>query len=220
MQGKFITFEGPDGCGKSTQLRLLAEVLLKEGIEFVTTREPGGSPGAEEIRRLLVEGGADRWDGMTELLLHFAARRDHVERVIKPALARGTWVLSDRFVDSSIAYQGFGYGLGRMTVEQLWGMALDRFVPDLTVVLDVPVEVGLKRAAARRGTEDRYEQMDIAFHERVRKGFLALAHSSRCVLLDATRPVGEIASDIAALPKLVAWVEAHHEALTGEECQP
>ena len=166
----------------------------------MTTREPGGAPGAELIRRLLVEGGADRWDAVTEALLHYAARRDHLRQTIGPALARGAWVLCDRFADSTLAYQGYGHGLGAEAIAPLHDLVAGNLRPDLTLILDLPVATGLARAAARRDTENRYEAMDIAFHERVRRGFLAIAAAEpdRCVVVDADRAVDEVASDILA----------------------
>jgi dTMP kinase len=185
--GRFITFEGGEGAGKSTQLALLAEALRGRGIAVLTTREPGGSPGAEQIRRLLVEGKTERWDAISEALLHYAARRDHLVRTVWPALADGRWVLSDRFADSTQAYQGSGHGLPARAIEQLYGMVVGRFAPDLTVMLDLPVEAGLARAAGRVGGEDRYERMGRDFHERLRQGFLDIArrHPQRCLVLSA-----------------------------------
>lgn len=186
-RGRFITLEGGEGAGKSTQLRLLAEALAADGHDVLTTREPGGSPGAEEIRGLLVSGEPGRWGAMTEALLHTAARRDHLDCKVLPALEAGRTVLCDRFFDSTMAYQGYGLGLGREAVEALQGLALGGFRPDLTLVLDIAVEAGLRRAALRRGGEDRYERMDIAFHERLRAGFLDIAarEPGRCVVVDA-----------------------------------
>ncbi len=191
MAGRFITFEGGEGAGKSTHVRLLAEALRAAGMAVVETREPGGSPGAEEIRELLVHGEVGRWDPVSEALLHFAARRDHVTRVIGPALAAGTWVISDRFADSTMAYQGYGHRLGREVIEQLYELAVGDLAPDLTVILDLPVEKGLARAGSRNSGGTRYESMDRAFHERLRNGFLAIAEREpkRCVVIDARAPV-------------------------------
>ncbi|MBK1838030.1 dTMP kinase [Azospirillum sp. YIM B02556] len=190
-RGRFITLEGGEGAGKSTQLRRLAETLgaslRARGVGLVTTREPGGSPGAEEIRGLLVTGETGRWSAVTEALLHTAARRDHLERTVWPALEAGTWVLCDRFFDSTMAYQGYGLGLGRELVETLQTAALGGFRPDLTLILDIDVETGLRRAVARHGGEDRYERMDIGFHQRLRDGFLDIARREpeRCAVVDA-----------------------------------
>ena len=197
-RGRFVTLEGGEGAGKSTQLRLLADSLAACGIDVVLTREPGGSPGAEEIRRLLVSGETGRWGGMTEALLHTAARRDHLERTVWPALESGRWVLCDRFFDSTMAYQGYGLGLGRGPIEALQRVALGDFRPDLTLILDLPAEVGLDRANARRGGEDRYERMDLDFHARLRDGFLAIAahEPDRCAVVDAAHPVEAVQAAI------------------------
>ena len=185
--GKFITLEGGEGAGKSTQAALLAEGLREAGKDVTVTREPGGAPGAEEIRALLVEGAVERWDAMTEALLHVAARRQHLKETIRPALDAGRWVVCDRFADSTMAYQGYGLGLGRDAVARLHELAIGGVAPDLTVVLDLPVETGLGRAAAKTGGEDRYERMDAEFHRRLREGFLDIARREpeRCAVVDA-----------------------------------
>ena len=152
---RFITFEGGEGAGKTTHVKRLADALTTAGIDVRTTREPGGAPGAEEIRDLLVTGETGRWDATSEALLHFAARRAHVEAMVRPALAAGRWVVCDRFADSTMAYQGYGHGLGRDAVETLYRVVLDDFAPDLTLILDVPVAVGLERAGGRDHAEDR-----------------------------------------------------------------
>lgn len=199
-RGRFITFEGGEGAGKSTQLRLLADSLREEGLMVVTTREPGGSPGAEAIRALLVSGEVERWDGVTEALLHFAARRDHLVKTVWPALERGHWVICDRFADSTLAYQGFGHGLDPEVIASLYRVAVGHFAPDLTLVLDLPVEKGLERAGLRGGGEDRYERMGLGFHQRLRQGFLGIAASNpmRCAVIDAARSQGEVHADILA----------------------
>ena len=193
-RGRFITFEGGEGAGKTTQLSLLSDCLRHTGIPMLLTREPGGSVGAEEIRKLLVTGEIGRWDAISEALLHFAARRDHVEKLIKPALEGGTWVLCDRFADSSMAYQGYGLGLGRERIETLQQYAIGGFLPDLTFVLDMPVEAGLARAAGRNEGKSRYEQLDFGFHERVREGFreTAIAEPKRCIIIDAQDSVAAV----------------------------
>ena len=193
-RGRFITFEGGEGAGKTTQLSLLSDCLRHAGIPMLLTREPGGSVGAEEIRKLLVTGEIGRWDAISEALLHFAARRDHVEKLIKPALEGGTWVLCDRFADSSMAYQGYGLGLGREKIEALQQYAIGGFLPDLTLVLDMPVEAGLARAAGRNEGKSRYEQLDTGFHERVREGFreTAIAEPKRCIIIDAQDSVAAV----------------------------
>lgn len=187
-RGRFITFEGGEGTGKSTQLKLLAEALAQAGMDVVTTREPGGSKGAEVIRALLVTGETDRWDAETEALLHTAARRDHLARTVWPALERGAWVISDRFADSTLAYQGYGHGLALDFIRSLTTLAIGGFAPDLTLILDLPVEEGLRRAVGRGGAEDRYERMDTGFHDRLRRGFLDIAarEPGRCAVIDAT----------------------------------
>ena len=197
--GRFITLEGGEGAGKSTQVVRLKEWLERQGHEVVATREPGGAPGAEMVRKLLVEGPVERWDGVTEALLHFAARRDHLSSTVWPALKRGAWVISDRFADSTMAYQGYGHGADRTMLGGLYDMAVGEFCPDLTLILDLPVEIGLARAASRRGTETRYESLPIAFHERVRAGFLDIAavDPERCVVIDANRDIDTIAAAIA-----------------------
>ena len=197
--GRFITLEGGEGAGKSTQIARLKAWLEERGHRVTATREPGGSPGAEMIRKLLVEGAVERWDGTTEALLHFAARREHLRSTVWPALERGDWVVSDRFADSTLAYQGYGHGIERRIFEQLYEVAVGAFRPDLTVMLDLPVETGLERAAARRGSETRYESLPMDFHRRVRAGFLEIARREpkRCIVIDATGKVDTIAEAIA-----------------------
>jgi len=198
-KGRFITLEGGEGAGKSTQIARLKAFLEQQGRAVVTTREPGGAPGAEMVRKLLVEGPVERWDGVTEALLHFAARREHLRSTVWPALKRNDWVVSDRFADSTMAYQGYGHGIDRTLLDKLYGIAVGDFRPDLTLILDLPVEVGLARASARRGNETRYESLPRDFHERVRKGFLdiAAAEPARCAVIDATADVDAVASAIA-----------------------
>jgi dTMP kinase len=187
-QGKFITFEGGEGAGKSTQLARLVERLREGDREVVATREPGGSPGAEAIRALVLNGSADRWSPVTETLLMYAARRDHVERVIRPALARGAWVVCDRFADSTRAYQGAAGGTDPGLISAMETYVLDGTRPDVTLIFDLPVAVGLERAHARAGAEMRFESKGEAFHERLREAFLAIARAEpgRCVVIDAT----------------------------------
>jgi len=187
-RGRFITIEGGEGAGKTTQVGLLVAALARAGIAARATREPGGSPGAEAIRRLLLEGESARWDAVGEALLLVAARRDHVTRLIEPALAQGIWVVSDRFADSTFAYQGYGRELALDDLAALHRFALGDFAPDLTLILDLPVELGLARAAARPDPADRFERLDHAFHEKLRQGFrrIAAEGSARCVLVDAS----------------------------------
>ena len=201
MAGLFITFEGGEGAGKSTQVKRLGEQLQARGREVVLTREPGGSPGAEAIRKLLVEGAASRWDGIPEALLHTAARRDHLAKTVWPALEAGKIVISDRFVDSTVAYQGYGHGIDQAVLGALYRAAAGDFRPNLTVIIDVPLDVGLKRAAGRGGAEDRYEGMDRSFHERLRQGFLSLAAAepARCKIIDGTRGADLVHADVMAV---------------------
>lgn len=193
-RGRFITFEGGEGTGKSTQAKLLATWLVAPKRVAVVTREPGGSPGAEEIRSLLVEGDPDRWDPIAETLLHYAARRDHLRRAIEPELALGRWVICDRFFDSTMAYQGYGHGVDRDFIRQLERAVIGALRPDLTLILDLPVELGLARAAARRDREARYEAMERDFHERLREGYraIAAAEPERCLLIDADAEPREV----------------------------
>jgi dTMP kinase len=187
-RGRFITIEGGEGAGKSTQTRLLLAALERAGISARGTREPGGSPNAETIRRLLLEGAGERWDAVGEALLFIAARRDHVTRLIEPSLAQGIWVVSDRFADSTLAYQGYGKGLPLADLAALHHFALGVFAPELTLILDLPVKIGLARAAGRGAATDRFEGLDTAFHQRLRQGFreIAVQDGARCVLLDAS----------------------------------
>jgi len=180
MRGKFITLEGGEGAGKTTQRALLASALGRAGHKVVETREPGGSPGAEEVRALLVQGEPGRWDAHTEALLVLAARRDHVRRHILPALEAGVWVICDRFVDSTYAYQGYGRGLDLQELQALHRFAVGDLIPDLTLLFDLPVEVGLGRAADR-GRPERFEALDLEFHRRVRKASSSWRPRSRNV---------------------------------------
>jgi len=187
-RGRFITIEGGEGAGKTTQARLLVAALERAGIPARATREPGGSLGGEAIRQLLLEGKGERWDAVAEALLLVAARSDHVARLIVPSLAKGIWVISDRFADSTLAYQGYGRGLALEDLATLHRFALGSFGPDLTVILDLPAEIGLARATARASGGDRFERLDRAFHERLRHGFrqIAAEDGARCVLIDGS----------------------------------
>ena len=193
-QGEFITFEGGEGAGKSTQLKRLAARLEASGREVVSTREPGGSPGAESIRALVLNGAADRWSPLTESLLMYAARRDHLERVIRPALERGAWVVCDRFADSTRAYQGAAGGTSPDLIAALEAHILEDTRPNLTLIFDLPADVGLARAQARAGSEMRFESKGMAFHERLRAGFLAIAAAEpgRCAIIDAVGSVEDV----------------------------
>jgi len=193
-RGRFITFEGGEGAGKSTQVQRLARRLSADGREVVTTREPGGSPGAEVIRDIVLKGSADRWSPVTETLLMYAARRDHIERIIRPALERGAWVVCDRFADSTRAYQGAAGGTDPRLITALETHIVEEVRPDLTLVFDLPAEVGLERAHARAGAEMRFESKGMAFHQRLRDAFraIATAEPDRCALIDATAPMDAV----------------------------
>ncbi len=193
-----MTLEGGEGAGKSTQARALAAWLEAKNILVRLTREPGGSPGAEEIRQLLTTGAPGRWGAVTEALLLSAARRDHVDQVIGPSLTAGTWVVSDRFTDSTLAYQGYGHGLDLGALRRLQTFVVDGLRPDLTLLFDLPVEIGLARSRQRLGdrvgVEDRYERLDSIFHNRIRHGFLDLAAGDpeRFAVIDATAPIDQV----------------------------
>jgi dTMP kinase len=180
--GRFITLEGGEGAGKSTQTRLLADALVELGLPVLRTREPGGAPGAELLRDLLL-GGSVEWSAQAEALLHFAARAEHVETTIRPALAAGTWVVSDRFFDSTMAYQGYGQGADREMIAVLTGML--QLAPDVTIILDVADAVATARQLKRGADADRYERLDALFHARVNQGFRDIANAApdRCVLI-------------------------------------
>ncbi|RRN63027.1 dTMP kinase [Caulobacter sp. 602-1] len=201
-QGSFISFEGGEGAGKSTQIRRLAERLSAAGHDVIVTREPGGSPGAEAIRDLLVNGAADRWSPVTETLLMYASRRDHLERVIRPALAQGKVVLCDRFADSTRAYQGAGGDAPASLIAALEDHVLNGTIPTLTLILDLPAEVGLSRAEARGGAA-RFESKGLDFHQRLRAGYLEIARREpeRCVVIDAD---AELDAVTAAISEAVA----------------
>jgi dTMP kinase len=197
-RGRFVTFEGGEGAGKSTQARRLAAHLADQGIPVLLTREPGGSAGAEAIRAMLLGSGG--FDPVAEAMLMFAARREHVVATIRPALAAGMWVISDRFADSTRAYQCYGQGVPGEVHRRLAELALDGLSPDLTLILDIRPEAGMARAAARGVAADRYERLDAAFHARVRAGFLAIAAAEpgRCAVVNAARPPDEVFAEIAA----------------------
>lgn len=187
----FITFEGGEGSGKSTQVKLLKEALAQRGYEVILTREPGGSPGAELIRELLVRGRADRWDAFIEALLLVAARRDHWFYTISPALERGAIVICDRFIDSTLAYQGYAGGIDMDFLELLHQKALPSRRPDLTFIFDLDPEIGLRRAQSRDDIDNRFETKTLAFHQRLREGYLWLAQREpqRCLVIDATQTI-------------------------------
>ncbi|MCI2394583.1 dTMP kinase [Aliiroseovarius sediminis] len=207
MSGFFISFEGIDGSGKSTQAKLLARALEDKGRDVILTREPGGSPGAEEIRRLVLEGDPDRWSAQTELLLFTAARRDHLERLIDPALQAGKIVITDRFADSTRIYQGTRSGDLRAMVDKLHELMIAR-EPDLTFLIDMDPDTGLARAKGRGGTEERFEDFGADLQRKMRAGFLDLARQApdRFRVIDGSRDIDTVAADVldaarAALPK-------------------
>ncbi|MBV7256931.1 dTMP kinase [Pacificimonas sp. WHA3] len=197
MTGRFISFEGGEGAGKTTQIKRLAERLRGEGQDVVLTREPGGTPGAEAIRELLVTGETGRWNGRTEALLMNAARADHVARLILPALGEGKWVLCDRFGHSTLAYQGVARGMDLEELLALHNIATEGLWPAKTLLFDLPVRAGLARAGVRGGTEARFEGEALAFHEKVRAGFLALAKQDKCMtVIDAERDADAVAAHV------------------------
>ena len=202
VKGYFITFEGGEGCGKSTQIKLFADYLQRKGISCLLTREPGGSQGAEEIRALLLKGEANKWDKVTEILLFSAARRDHLVKKIWPALENGTTVISDRFADSTMAYQGYGYGIDEESIKMVsntYQMIAGDFEPDLTFILDIDPQVGIARSMARSGNdEQRFEHMDLTFHHNLRNGFLEIAKKNpkRYAIIDANASIEQVHQDI------------------------
>ena len=191
--GRFITLEGGEGAGKSTQARLLADALCDLGYPVLRTREPGGAPGAEFLREVLLSGRID-WSASAETMLHVAARMEHVAKTIRPAIEAGTWVVCDRFHDSTMAYQGYGQGVDLGMIEALGKMV--GIVPDLTIVLHVPRSVAVSRIRARGAADDRYERLDNEFHQRVNEGFLTIAAQDRCVLVDAGREVALVHDEV------------------------
>ena len=200
MAGKFITFEGGEGAGKSTQAALLEERLSGIGLGVVRTREPGGSPGAEIIRHVLLSGAARRFGAGAEALLFAAGRADHLDVLIRPALRAGQWVICDRFIDSTRVYQGIVGKVDFAFIRGLERLTVGASRPDLTIILDLPAEIGLARAHARRAgaDPDRFETEDLAYHQALNAGFRAIAaeEKQRCVLIDANRPTERVAADI------------------------
>ena len=196
---KFITFEGGEGVGKSTQVKKLSENLDNKGINCITTREPGGSPGAEQIRELLVKGGTDKWQPVTEALLHNAARAEHLKKTVKPALKTGIWVISDRYVDSTLAYQGYGQGVDVETLLELHKISTNDFWPNLTIILDGRE---LHRATSREqkntDKEDRYERMGDGFHKKLQQSFRDIAKNNpdRCVVVSSDGTIEEVAERV------------------------
>lgn len=202
MQPRFITFEGGEGAGKSTQVKRLAAAFKAAGIDSITTREPGGSEGGEAIRNLVVSGSADRWDATTESLLFMTARYDHIERLIKPALAKNQWVLCDRFYDSTYVYQGMVKGVDTKWLDQLYTHLFGSFTPDCTLLLDLPADVGLSRATTRGNeAESRFESMGLAFHSKLREAFLARhqAEPTRVLKVDASQSPDAVQAQIVSI---------------------
>lgn len=197
-RGLFITFEGGEGTGKSTQIQLFAEFLRTKGLTCLLTREPGGSSGAEDIRALLLKGSVDKWDKTTEMLLFSAARRDHLVKKIWPALDQGTTVISDRFADSTLAYQGYGYGEDKNAiriVDELYAIVAGSFKPDITFILDLDPEMGVMRSQKRAGNdEQRFEDMASEFHHNLRQAFLKIAESEpkRCIVINAAGSIEQV----------------------------
>lgn len=204
-KGFFISLEGGEGSGKTTQINRLVDMLSGRGYEVVITREPGGTPESESIRNLLVQRGGGDWNAMAEILLLFAARSMHIEKLIKPALNDGKIVICDRFTDSTIAYQGGGRGLEIETIKEIERISINGFKPDLTFLLDIDVRTGLDRSNSRLSeenagdnTEDRFERLDIDFHERLREGFLSIARKDegRCYILNAAQSINHLSDEI------------------------
>lgn len=200
MRGQFITFEGGEGAGKTTQAELLSKSLNNAGIETLLTREPGGTFGAEAIRDLVLSGTADRWSGLTELLLMYAARLDHLEKLIKPALERGVWVISDRFADSSMAYQGYARGLGKERVDAVHKAVLDDFGPDMTILFDLDPVMAMKRVETRGEEISRFDAESMDFHNTLRSAFREIAsdNAERFVTIDADNPIKAVNTQILA----------------------
>ncbi len=208
-KGLFITFEGGEGAGKTTQIKAIAEWLNNQGIEVVSTREPGGTPEAEKLRDLLVKRDGGNWTAEAEVLLFFAARHMHVTDVIKPALEKGKVVICDRFTDSTRAYQAYGHGQDLQFINKVNDLVLQGFEPDLTFILDIPAKDGLARSKRRQSeigsddaaSEDRFEKLDIAFHEKLRQGFLDIAQNDpdRCFVIDALQKPDEITNRLQSL---------------------
>lgn len=217
-KGVFITLEGGEGTGKSTQIKLLQQALCAAGVDAITTREPGGTDQAERIRNLLLQRDSGSFDPMTEALLLFAARREHLVHKIWPALEKGQWVISDRFVDSSRAFQGYGMGLDMRIIEDLYKKVAGDFQPDLTLIFDLDPETGVKRSMQRSlwagTTEDRYERMKDVFHQKVRDGFLQIARQfpDRCIIINA-------AQDIQSIHRQVLKVVETRFGVSGREVQ-
>ncbi len=199
--GTFITFEGGEGSGKTTQIKALSEALTAAGVDHILTREPGGCPSAEDLRNLILTGDKDRWTDMGELLLYTAARAEHLERVIRPALAEGKVVLCDRFADSTMVYQGVSRGLGERTVEMLQSIVIGDTTPDATVYFDIDPEIGLARSGGWDNGENRIEQEGLEFHTKVRNGFVELLKKNpeRFIMIDASASIEGVYESLVSL---------------------
>lgn len=197
MRGKFITIEGTEGVGKTTNMAFIKAWLEAKKLPYISTREPGGTPLAEQVRELLLAPRAELVCSASELLLMFAGRAQHIDQVIEPALVEGNWILCDRFTDATYAYQGAGRNMGSDLISKLETLVQGSLRPDLTLILDIPVEIGLKRASAR-SEPDRFELEQVEFFERVRRGYLGIAEQDpgRCKLIDASQPLEQVQSQI------------------------
>lgn len=201
MQGRFITFEGGEGAGKSTQIKALEAFLQANGITTLCTREPGGTPMAEALRDLVVTGSTDRWSPLEEMLIMYTARSELVRTLIRPALEKGIWVLADRFADSTTVYQGYAGGVALSRIEQLHQIVLGAFVPDLTLILDISAKSGLHRVKSRAEIVSRFEQRNADYYDKIRKGYLQIAKDqpNRCVVVDGAKPIEELSDAIAKI---------------------
>ncbi|MDO4184604.1 MAG: dTMP kinase [Rhodospirillales bacterium] len=206
MSGRFITFEGGEGTGKSTQIKLLAEYLKGKKVDAVLTKEPGGTPIGQELRAMLCTGDKDKFDAVAEALLYYADRRIHMQQKVLPALEKGSWVISDRFADSTMAYQYYGYNkrVSKQMLDELYKMTVGDFYPDLTIILDIDPKIGLARSMAVNSTyavqETRHESRGIEFHQNLRKGFLEIAKTSdRYVVVDANKTIEDLHANIVKL---------------------
>jgi len=196
MKYKFITFEGIEGCGKSTQAKNLYDILIQKNIDATITREPGGTLASEKIRAILLDENIEKLETKTEILLNFASRIEHVEKLIKPALRSNKIVICDRFFDSTFVYQGYGFGTDLDVIKNIKDIAIKDFSPDITFLIDIPVEIAFSRIKDR-SSNNRYEKLDISFHQRTRDGFIAIAKkNNRIKIIDGTKTINEIAQDI------------------------
>jgi dTMP kinase len=205
MRGKFISFEGGEGAGKSTQIKALQDYIEKKGKSVVLTREPGGTPNAEQLRDLVVSGEPGRWSPLEEMLIMYTARSELVRTLIRPCLKQGKWVVTDRFADSTMVYQGYAGGVPKTRIRKLHKLILGSFQPDLTLILDVPAQSGMARVSARADEISRFEKHPPNYYEKIRKGYLKIARKNpkRCVVIDGTQSIAKVSQDIQSA------VEAH-----------